>query len=351
MSTAMLIFAGALVFAVGGTPLARHIAPRLGVMDQPSARKLHYRPIPRMGGLAIFGAVMLALVFLRDERNFDQFVSVLLAASLVSFLGLWDDRWGLGPMVKLLGQFVAALLLVATGIQVALPYMPNWANIMITLLWLVGVTNAFNLLDNMDGLSGGVAAIAAAFFVLMSAFSGQYLVGALAAAVLGACMGFLLYNYNPASIFMGDSGALFLGFLLASIGIKLRFPDNVTFVTWMIPVLVLGLPLFDTTLVMISRLRRGLNPLTTPGKDHFSHRLVAMNMTQREAVLTLYLIAGALGMVAIFVTQASVLEGYIAGAAVVAAALYALWYLERDWGEKEKNEPGENNGDAAAKQP
>jgi UDP-GlcNAc:undecaprenyl-phosphate GlcNAc-1-phosphate transferase len=161
-------------------------------------------------------------------------------------------------------------------------------------------------------------------------------VGALSAAVLGACIGFLIYNFNPASIFMGDSGALFLGFMLAAIGIKLRFPDNVTFVTWMIPPLVLGVPLFDTALVMLSRLRRGLNPLTTPGKDHVSHRLVAMNMTQREAVLTLYLVAGALGMIAIFVTQASVLEGYIAGGIVVMAALYALWRLERDWIERER---------------
>jgi len=332
----MLIFAGALVFAVGGTPLARYLAPRLGMMDQPSARKVHFRPIPRLGGVVIFGAVMLTLAFLQEQRNFDQFVSILLAATWMSFLGLWDDRWGVSPLFKLIGQFIGALFLVMNDVQVALPYLPPWADVIVTLVWLVGVTNAFNLLDNMDGLSGGIAAIASAFFVLMSAFSGQYLVGALAAAVLGACIGFLVYNYNPASIFMGDSGALFLGFMLAAIGIKLRFPDNVTFVTWMIPPLVLGLPLFDTSLVIISRLRRGLNPLTTPGKDHVSHRLVAMDMTQREAVLTLYLVAGVLGLVAIFVTQASILEGYVAGGIVVLSALYALWRFERDWARKDE---------------
>jgi UDP-GlcNAc:undecaprenyl-phosphate GlcNAc-1-phosphate transferase len=337
----MLIFAGALVFAVGGTPLARRIAPRLGLMDQPSVRKVHRRPVPRLGGAAIFAAVMLALVFLQDRRNFDQFVSILLGATWVSFLGLWDDRRGVQPLFKLAGQFAGALFLVLNGIQVSLPFLPPWANIVVTLLWLVGVTNAFNLLDNMDGLSGGVAAIASAFFVLMSAFSDQYLVGVLAAAVLGACIGFLVYNFNPATIFMGDSGSLFLGFLLAAIGIKLRFPDNVTFVTWMIPLLVLGVPLFDTALVIFSRLRRGLNPLTTPGKDHVSHRLVRMGMTQREAVLTLYLVAGALGVIAIFVTQASVLEGYIAGGAVLLFALYAMSYLERDWIRREqKKEKG-----------
>jgi UDP-GlcNAc:undecaprenyl-phosphate GlcNAc-1-phosphate transferase len=132
MSTSMLIFAGALVFAIGGTPLARYVAPRLGIMDQPSARKVHIQPIPRLGGLAIFGAVMLALIFLQERRNFDQFVSILLAASWMSFLGLWDDRWGLRPLLKLLVQIVGALFLVMNDVQVALPFLPHWANIAVT---------------------------------------------------------------------------------------------------------------------------------------------------------------------------------------------------------------------------
>jgi UDP-GlcNAc:undecaprenyl-phosphate GlcNAc-1-phosphate transferase len=163
----------------------------------------------------------------------------------------------------------------------------------------------------------------------MCSFSGQYLVGALSIALLGACIGFLFYNLNPASIFMGDSGALFLGFILAAVGIKLRFPDNVTFVTWMVPVLVMGLPIFDTTLVIISRLRRRLNPATTPGKDHVSHRLVAAGMTRREAVLTLYVVSFILGVLATFVTQASVVEGYIVGGIVALTGLYFLWRVER----------------------
>jgi UDP-GlcNAc:undecaprenyl-phosphate GlcNAc-1-phosphate transferase len=186
----------------------------------------------------------------------------------------------------------------------------------------------------MDGLAGGVAAIAATFFALMCSFSGQYLVGALSVAVLGACLGFLFYNLNPANIFMGDSGSMFLGFTLAATGIKLHFPDNVTFVTWMVPVLVMGLPIFDTTLVIVSRLRRRLNPLTTPGQDHTSHRLVAAGMTRREAVLTLYVVSFVLGLLAIFVTQASVLEGYTVGGIVALAGLYGLWRMERPpfWG-------------------
>jgi UDP-GlcNAc:undecaprenyl-phosphate GlcNAc-1-phosphate transferase len=205
----------------------------------------------------------------------------------------------------------------------------GFLNLAGTILWVVGITNALNLLDNMDGLSGGVATVACVFFLLLAVMSGQYLVASLAAALLGACLGFLYYNFNPAGIFMGDTGSLFIGFMLAALGIKLRFPDNVAFVTWMIPVVVLGLPIFDTTLVIISRLRRGLNPLTTPGKDHVSHRLVRLGATQREAVLMLYLVCCALGVVAMFLTQASVVEGYFMGALLVILALYALWRLEQ----------------------
>jgi UDP-GlcNAc:undecaprenyl-phosphate GlcNAc-1-phosphate transferase len=150
----------------------------------------------------------------------------------------------------------------------------------------------------------------------------------LAAALLGATLGFLVYNFNPASIFMGDTGSMFLGFMLAAIGIKLRFPDNVPFVTWMVPIIVMGIPIFDTTLVFISRLRRGKNPLTTPGKDHVSHRLVKLGFTTREAVMTHYLIGGAYGMVAILVTQAVVLEGYLLGGATALVSLYGLWFFE-----------------------
>ncbi len=328
MTVYMLVFAGALVLAIGVTPVARWLAPRMGVIDRPEARKIHHRPVPRMGGVAIYLAVIVAAFALGERYNFAQFGSILVGATGVSFMGLIDDRWGLRPLIKLLGQTLAALLLYTNNIYVG-TFNDPILNLITTVLWVGYVTNAVNFLDNMDGLAGGVAAIAAAFFALMCAFSGQYLVGALSIAVLGACLGFLFYNLNPASIFMGDSGALFLGFILAAAGIKLRFPDNVTFVTWMVPVLVMGLPIFDTTLVITSRLRRRLNPATTPGQDHISHRLVAAGMTQREAVLTLYVVSFILGLLATFVTQASVLEGYTVGILVALAGLYALWRVER----------------------
>ena len=180
----------------------------------------------------------------------------------------------------------------------------------------------------MDGLSSGVATIAAAFFTLLAAMSDQYLVGTLAAALFGACIGFLVYNWNPARVFMGDTGSLFLGFLLAAVGIKLRFPANTASITWMIPILVMALPVFDTTLVFISRLRRGKNPLTTAGKDHVSHRLARRTGSQREAVLLCYLITGGTGLASIFLTQANMQEALIIGLTAVALATVALWKLE-----------------------
>ena len=328
MSVYLLVFAGAVVLAIGMTPIARWLAPRLGMMDEPEARKVHRRPVPRLGGAVIYLTVVAAALLLGETYNFAQFGTILIGATGVSFMGLIDDRWGLRPLVKLVGQVLAALLLYASGVVVGTFQNPV-IDAIVTVGWVVVITNAINLLDNMDGLAGGVAAIAAAHVGLMCFFSGQYLVGALSIAVLGACLGFLFYNLSPANIFMGDSGALFLGYVLAALGIKLRFPDNVTFVTWMVPVLVMGLPIFDTTLVILSRLRRRANPLTTPGKDHVSHRLVAAGMTQREAVLTLYVVAFVLGLLALFVTQASVLEGYLVGAAVLVAGLYGLWRIDR----------------------
>ncbi len=328
MTVYLLVFAGALVLAVGATPVARFLAPRMGVIDNPDARKIHERPVPRLGGAAMLLTVILVALVLGERYKFEQFGTILVGATGISFIGLIDDRWGLRPLVKLAGQIAAALLLYASGVHIRAFGLPA-VNLVATVLWVVYITNAINLLDNMDGLAGGITAIAAAHFALMCSFSGQYLVGALSIALLGACLGFLFYNLNPASIFMGDSGSLFLGFMLAATGIKLSFPENVTFVTWMVPVLVMSVPIFDTALVIVSRLRRGLNPLTNPGRDHVSHRLVGAGMSRREAVLALYVVSFAAGLLAIFVTRASILEGYIAGAAAALVGLFGLWRMER----------------------
>jgi UDP-GlcNAc:undecaprenyl-phosphate GlcNAc-1-phosphate transferase len=331
MTQTLLIFLTALIFSILGTPLARRLALHVGVVDTPSARKIHGAPVPLLGGAAIYAGFMLALLFLGDRFYIRELIGILLGATLVSLFGLADDNWGLHAYLKLGGQLLAGLILILGGTQVYL--FPNhpWLNWAITLLWVVGLTNALNLLDNMDGLSGGVATVAATFLLLLAAMGDppQVLVGAMAAALVGACIGFLRYNLNPATIFMGDTGALFLGFLLAALSIKLRFPSNVPWITWLVPVCVLALPIFDTSLVFFSRLRRGKNPLTTPGKDHLSHRLVALGLTRREAVLTCYLIGGACGLVAIHISQARFPDGYIAAGLLALAGLIAIFWLEQ----------------------
>ncbi len=246
---------------------------------------------------------------------------------IVAVVGLIDDRYGLPAWVKLGGQFAGFLILAYFGVRVRLP-IPELLNYALTFFWLAGISNAINFLDNMDGLSAGVSAVAAAFMLLLGALNTQFLVSALAAAVLGACLGFLRYNFKPAQIFMGDVGALFLGFVLAILGLQLRFPENQNVVTWMIPIMILGLPILDTTLVVISRIRRGVSP-NTAGKDHISHRLVMMGFSQREAVLILYLATGVFGLIGVFLTRATVLEGYLIGGLVALAALYAIYRLER----------------------
>jgi UDP-GlcNAc:undecaprenyl-phosphate GlcNAc-1-phosphate transferase len=325
----LLIFACAFLLGISTTPAMRRIALRFGVMDRPSMRKAHPTPVPLLGGVAIYAAVVSALLVYYDrEKIVFQVLGILLSATGVALGGVWDDRKGLGVPAKLLVQLSAALILVASGVQVSLP-LPGWLNLALTVFWVIGITNAFNLIDNTDGLCSGVGAVAASWFLLLASLNGQYLVGALAAALMGACLGFLIYNFKPARIFMGDGGSLFIGFLMAVLGIKLRFPTNVNWVTWMVPILVLGVPVFDTTLVVVSRLRRGHNPLTTPGTDHLSHRLVRLGWTQREAVLLLYLAGCALGGVALFVSLASIRTAYAVAIAVGLLAIVALLWLER----------------------
>ncbi len=344
MLETMLILAVALTFSILGTPLARRVALRVGIISVPRNRDVHIAPVPLLGGAAIYVAFVIALLVSGDRAYVRELISILLGATLISLFGLIDDRWGMPAHLKMSGQLLAGIVLLIGGIQVQLftpgpqagplfttIYLQDLLNWAVTLFWVVGITNAINFLDNMDGLSGGVAAIAAAFFLLLAAMNDprQVLVGAMAAALLGACIGFLRYNLNPATIFMGDTGSLFIGFILAALAIKLRFLSNAPIVTWMVPVFVLALPIFDTTLVFISRLRRRVNPFTTAGKDHLSHRLVALGLSKREAVLICYLLAGAAGMIGTYLTQATVGEAYVVAGLVTAAAAFCLFWLER----------------------
>jgi UDP-GlcNAc:undecaprenyl-phosphate GlcNAc-1-phosphate transferase len=323
----LLIFLAALVFSVLAVPVVQRVARRYDVLDAPSARKIHASPVPLLGGLAIYIAVIVGLILFGHLEYVQQMASILIGATMMSVLGIWDDKWGLRPIAKLIGQIGAASLLYFTGVSVQFLH-NDILNYAATIAWVVTVTNALNLMDNMDGLAGGVAAVTSVFLFLIATLTNQYLIAPLCAVLVGACIGFLYYNFNPASIFMGDTGSLFLGFLLAAVGIKLRFPANSDIVTWMVPVLLLGVPLFDTTLVTLSRIRRGI-PISRGGKDHFSHRLVALGYTRREAVLILYLVQGALGVAALVVMQANLIEGYAVGLFVFAAAVVAAYKLEQ----------------------
>lgn len=327
MRAAIAVFFIALAISALSIPPIRRVAVALGFVDAPARRKLHRTPMPLLGGLAIFGGAIVAVLVVYGGQPPRQVLGILLALTVVALVGLWDDRNGLPAWAKLGGQLLGAAILIFFDVRVRLP-LPELVNYAITVLWLAGISNAINFLDNMDGLSAGVSAVAAAFMLLLGALNAQFLVSALAAAVLGACLGFLRYNFKPAQIFMGDVGSLFLGFVLAILGLQLRFPANANIVTWMVPVFILGLPIFDTTLVVISRIRRGVSP-NTAGKDHTSHRLVQMGFTQREAVLMLYLITGAFGMVGVFVTRATVLEAYLMAGVTAVVALYAIYRLEQ----------------------
>ncbi|MBX3055507.1 MAG: undecaprenyl/decaprenyl-phosphate alpha-N-acetylglucosaminyl 1-phosphate transferase [Anaerolineae bacterium] len=329
MSGILAIFLLALAVTAVSIPWVRRLALRTGFVDAPSQRKLHSTPMPLLGGLAIFAGAFVALVFFANETP-GAVTGVFLSLTLVMLIGLADDRYHLPARLKLLGELTAVFILIYFGIQVRLP-LPDIVNYAITALWLIGITNAINFLDNMDGLSAGISGVAASFMLLLGLQNDQFLVAGLAAAVFGACLGFLRYNFPPAKIFMGDVGALFLGFTLAILGLQLRFPANQATVTWMVPIFILAVPIFDTTLAVISRLRRGLSP-NTAGKDHISHRLVRLGFSQREAVLILYLLTGATGMVALYITQADLVQAYILAVICGLIALYIMWWLEKKWG-------------------
>ncbi len=210
----------------------------------------------------------------------------------------------------------------------------------LTLAWVVAITAAFSILDHMDGLCSGIAAMASIFFLILSVEQGQILVNALAAAILGGTLGFLRWNLNPARIFMGGCGAMLIGFIMATLGIKMEFPGLPETQSWMIPLLILGVPIFDTALVMVSRLRRRLVPFTAPGKDHTAHRLANLGLSHRGAVISLYGVGMFLGCLALLVAyRLSVGESYLLIAVLILAAIVAIIILEKAPFQRQEKSP------------
>ena len=347
MSAGLLAFLIASSASLLLTVPVRALAIRVGMVDLPGPRKVHLKPIPLLGGLAIYGGVMSAILIVFDGPARAQVFGIVGGATLVTVVGFLDDRGWLHHQIKLFAAMpLAAVILLLSGIHAQVfslvihGSLGYWLDAALTILWVVGITASFSILDHMDGLCAGVAAMASVFFAMIAYLHGQTLVTTLAASVLGAATGFLRWNFKPAKIFMGDGGAMFLGFLMATLALKLRLDHASSLATWLAPVLILGATIFDTTLVTISRSRRGLLPFATPGKDHSAHRLANLGLGQRGAVLTIYLVGALSGGAAIMVTYLSNRAAALVGLAVVFAMLLAVAWLERAPYEKQERKVG-----------
>jgi len=297
-----LLIAAVITFAL--TPVAMRAAWRLGVVDRPDGRRIHDRPIPLLGGVAIFLGILVAVLpNLEVDR---RYASILIGAGLICLLGVVDDRFGIPPLPKLLGQIACAAIPVATGMtidSITIPLIePSTVSFGVlayplTIIFIVAVANVVNLADGMDGLAAGVCGISALTFAILALSLGRISAGVMAAAVAGACLGFLPWNFNPAKVFMGDSGALVLGFLLACVSIQ-GVMKTAAALSLVFPLVVLLVPILDTSFVILKRLKSGQS-IASADKNHFHHRLLRVGYTQRQAVGLLYAWSGVLAAFAL----------------------------------------------------
>lgn len=324
----LVIVAAAFGLGVTTTPLVRRLAIRIDMIDRPCGRRRHAAPVPLLGGVAIYVAVVATVALGIERYELSELLGILAGATLVAASGLWDDRFQLGVVAKLAIQGAAVVVVSASGVRTALPMSFGWA-FAVSIVWVLGITNAFNLVDNLDGLCSGVGAVASLSFLVLAWLNGQYLVAGFAAALLGACLGFFVHNRSPASIFMGDAGSLFIGFLMAALGLKLRSRTGAPWGAGLAPILVLGVPIFDTLLVSFSRLRRGLNPATSPGTDHLSHRLLRLGFTRRGAAGAHYVATAVLGALALWINQGSLARAAVAITSLAATSVVLALGLDR----------------------
>ncbi|MFZ9780051.1 MAG: MraY family glycosyltransferase [Ilumatobacteraceae bacterium] len=342
-----LTFVGATTLSLLLVPAVREYAQRKEITDQPGGHKSHSAPVPYLGGVAMvlaFSAAMFVGVVVRRSSQFDgrevrltignllaqgdglvrELIVVLGLALIFSAMGLIDDLRGLSPWLRFAVGLGIAVTLVAYGIRLQSP-LPDAADVLLSVVWILGITNAFNLLDNIDGLAAGTAAVAATTFFLIALFNDQDYSALLAIGLAGAMLGFLRSNFHPATIYMGDAGSLFIGFLMAYLGLKMR--TTVTEIPQLFaPLVVLGVAVLDTTMVVVSRLRRGVSPFTG-GQDHLSHRLRRLGLSVRRSVSTLLLASVALGGLAVALSDAPATVGYWLLAAAVLSGVMATVLL------------------------
>ena len=308
-------------FTFATTPLVRRFAFKIGAIDIPKDnRRMHKKPTPRIGGLSIiFGFTVATLCFAQPSR---QLYGTLAGAAIIAVMGVIDDCKNLPAKLKFVIQIIAALVVVFAGdIKIDVftnpnflsdnPYwvLPEWLSVTLTVIWIVFITNAVNLIDGLDGLAAGVSAIMSISLVFISIRVGEYSIAILGIALMGSCFGFLPFNFNPAKIFMGDTGSTFLGFMLATLSIQGVFKSYAV-ISFAVPLLILGLPLFDALFAMIRRILRGQSPMTAD-RGHLHHRLVDMGFSQKQTVFILYAISGVLGITAVLLAESGVLRALL----------------------------------------
>lgn len=350
-----LLCAGVLSLAL--TPLVKWLACKLGAVDVPKdERRMHHKPIPRMGGLAIFLGFMVAvLIFLDIDR---EVRGILIGATSIMILGVLDDTLTLKALPKFAVQIAAAVIAVAHGCRIehVMGYeLSVWLSYPLSVLWIVCITNAINFIDGLDGLAAGVSTISAGSMLvvaLMIVPDGNAMSSAiLLAACVGACIGFMPYNFNPAKIFMGDTGSTFLGFILSSVSIYGLFKTYAV-ISFAIPFLVLGLPIFDITFAVIRRVSKGQSPMHAD-RGHVHHRLIDMGFSQKQAVAICYLLSAVLGFAAVVLTDSGEIQALIFLAAVVivvAIAIFVIYEFHRKPHHR-KNAPKEAPKEDATEEP
>jgi UDP-GlcNAc:undecaprenyl-phosphate/decaprenyl-phosphate GlcNAc-1-phosphate transferase len=316
-----------IVFALYFTPLMRMAALQLGLVDRPDGLlKKHDDVVPYLGGVAVFMAFLLTVGVLTDFSQ--ETLGLLLSGSIALMVGLLDDFRAMTPLQKLLGQTMAALVLIKSGIYIKLAFLPIWVAIPLTVFWVLAVTNALNIIDILDGLAAGVSTIAALSIAIANFMAGRQAVGFLSIVLAGAVLGFLRHNFHPAKIYLGDAGSLFIGFMLAALSMNAGYTRaNLLAVTS--PILILGIPLFDLVLVMWIRWRNG-TPIMKGSPDHFALRLRRL-LSVRETAVTTYIIAALLSGVALLMSQVT-LEWAVAtmGGTISTACLSAYLLMKVD---------------------
>ena len=311
------------------TPIAIRAAVRFQLIDQPnsSPHKIHRQPMPKAGGMAI-GLTIVLINLLSGNMQSDAIRAILLASLIIFLFGLWDDAYRLSPQWKLGGQILGTIILISQGVHIRMLGSMTGLNMALTLLWTIGITNAFNLVDSMDGLAIGLAAIASAFFMLVTVDAGQPTLSLLSAIILGSSIGILYFNTLPAHTFLGDSGAQFIGFLLAALGIAYTPPGLPQPSSWFVPILLLSVPSFDTSLVIISRLKQR-KAVYQAGLDHTYHRLVNLGLPSSRAVLTMHLSAIVSGCLAFMALPLPPLWANAIFVSALLVGLFLLFWLEK----------------------